>query len=256
MNRPRIIPVLLLKNEGLVKTVKFNKKKARYIGDPINAVRIFNDLEADELVFLDVEATKKNKVIGLDLVKKIGDEAYMPFAVGGGITTLKEVDELLKHGAEKVVINSSVIRNIKLIKEISLKYGSQSIIGSIDVKKDIFGKKKVYIESGKKKVSKSILDVVKLLEDNGAGEIMIQSIDNDGLMEGYDLDLINYVSNNTSLPVIAVGGGGGLDDMVKAINDGEASAVAAGSMFVYKGKHRGVLINYPTQQELKEKLAN
>jgi len=250
MYRPRIIPVLLLKDDGLIKTIKFNKKKARYIGDPINAVKIFNDLEADELVFLDVLATKKNDVINLDLVKKIGDEAYMPFAVGGGINNLSQVDKILKFGAEKVVINTAGINNLGLIKEISLKYGSQSIIGSVDVKKNLFGKYVVFIESGKKKIKKSLLEVIKSIEISGAGEIMIQSIDNDGLMTGYDYPLIDFVSSHSNLPVIAAGGCGSLMDMKLANQKGGANALAAGSFFVYHGPRNAVLINYPTKEEI------
>lgn len=253
MNRPRIIALLLLKEDGLVKTVGFSKKKAKYIGDPINAVKIFNDLHADELVFLDIEATKKGSVINLELVKKIGDEAFMPFAIGGGITSLEQVDDILKYGAEKVVINSSIISNLSLVKEISRKYGSQSIIGSIDVKKDIFGKKRVYTQAGRKKVKKDILDILKLLENAGVGEIMIQSIDNDGKMKGYDIDLVKLVSENTSLPVIAVGGCGSLNDMQEVIDKGKANAVAAGSLFVYQGARNAVLINYPPKQVIKTK---
>ena len=151
MFRPRIIPVLLLKNKGLVKTVKFNKKKAKYIGDPINAVKIYNDLETDELVFLDVLASKNKKVIDLDLVKRISDEAYMPFGVGGGITKLEEVDGLLNNGAEKVIINTAAYKNPKLIENVANKYGSQSIAICIDVKKDFFWKRKSYDYCRRKK---------------------------------------------------------------------------------------------------------
>jgi len=256
MNRPRVIPVLLLKEDGLVKTVGFNKKKAKYIGDPINAVRIFNDLHADELVFLDIEATKKGTVINLDLVKKIGDEAFMPFAIGGGIKSLDEVDKILKYGAEKVVVNTSIMNDISLVREISQKYGSQSIIGSIDVKKDLFGKKRVYTQAGKKKIKNNILETVKLLEGAGVGEIMIQSIDNDGEMNGYDLELIKLVSENTSVPVIAVGGCGNLKNMQEAIKIGKADAVAAGSMFVYHGPRKAVLINYPSKEDIRNKFVN
>ena len=157
MFRPRIIPVLLLKNKGLVKTVKFNKKKAKYIGDPINAVKIYNDLETDELVFLDVLASKNKKVIDLDLVKRISDEAYMPFGVGGGITKLEEVDGLLNNGAEKVIINTAAYKNPKLIENVANKYGSQSIAICIDVKKDFFGKERVMIIAGEKKTSINLL---------------------------------------------------------------------------------------------------
>ena len=249
MSRPRIIPVLLLKDNGLVKTVKFNKKKAKYIGDPINAVRLFNDLKADELVFLDICASYKTSSIDIDLVKKIGDEAYMPFAIGGGINSLKQVDEILKFGAEKVVLNTVANKNFDLIKKIVNKYGSQSVVVCIDVKNSFFKKNNVYIKSGNKKSNISLIKLLNELEKIPVGEIIIQSIDRDGKMKGYDLELIQFVSENTSIPVIALGGCGNLDNMKDAVQIGKASAVAAGSFFVFHGPRNAVLINYPTKNE-------
>ena len=254
MFRPRIIPVLLLKNKGLVKTVKFNKKKAKYIGDPINAVKIYNDLETDELVFLDVLASKNKKVIDLDLVKRISDEAYMPFGVGGGITKLEEVDGLLNNGAEKVIINTAAYKNPKLIENVANKYGSQSIAICIDVKKDFFGKERVMIIAGEKKTSINLLEYMKILEESGAGEIIIQSIDNDGLMTGYNIELIKQVSNATKLPVVALGGAGSISDLISAYKEAKPSALSAGSMFVFHGPRRGILINYPDKESIKNKI--
>lgn len=248
MYRPRIIPVLLLKNEGLTKTVRFGK--GRYIGDPINAVKIFNDLEADELIFLDINATKEKRSISLDLVKKIGDEAFMPFAVGGGIKTMDNVSDVLTAGAEKVILNSVLGSGLELIKEASLKFGNQSVVASIDVKKGIFKKYNVYLESGSKKMKTDLVEFAQSIEKAGAGEIMINSIDRDGLMEGYDIELISLVSNCVTIPVIACGGAGSNADLLAAHIDGDASASAAGSMFVYHGPRKGVLINYPTRVEL------
>ena len=250
MFRPRVIPVLLLKDKGLIKTVKFNK--SRYIGDPINAVRIFNDLEADELVFLDIYASKEKRTISLDLVKEIGDEAYMPFAVGGGINKLTDVEKILKAGAEKVVLNTVLYTNVELIKEISKRFGSQSIIASVDVKKNFFGKNIACIKSGKDKVSVPLIDYIKNIEQMGAGEIMINSIDRDGVMKGYDISLIKRVSENVDIPVIACGGAGCLNDMREASIKAYASALAAGSLFVYHGPRNAVLINYPEKEELNE----
>lgn len=250
MYRPRVIPVLLLKGKGLVKTVKFDK--SRYIGDPINAVRIFNDLEADELVFLDITATRENRTIDLALVKEIGDEAYMPFAVGGGIRKVEDVEQILNLGAEKVVFNSILASDLSVLEETAKRFGRQSTIASIDVKKSLFGKKNVLIRSGKTKIKTPLLDHVKRVEDAGAGEILINSIDRDGMMEGYDLDLVKVISENVDVPVIACGGAGGLHHFQQVVQESCASAVAAGSFFVYHGPRNGVLINYPEKQELNE----
>lgn len=254
MYRPRVIPVLLLKDKGLVKTVKFNK--SRYIGDPINAVRIFNDLEADELVFLDIIASKEKRTISLDLVKEIGDEAYMPFAVGGGITSIHDVEEILKAGAEKIVFNTTLQNNLDIISETALKFGSQSVIASVDVKKNLFGKYVVYVKSGKTKIKTPLLDFVKQIEEKGAGEIIINSIDNDGVMNGYDIELIKSVSNVVDIPVIACGGAWELSHLKEATEKGYASAVAAGSMFVYHGPRKGILVNYPEKEELNKTFSN
>ena len=249
MFRPRIIPCLLLKDRGLVKTVKF--KDPRYIGDPINAVKIFNDFEADELVFLDIDASKNNKTIDLDFVKKVGQEAFVPFAVGGGIKSTDQIKALLNAGSEKVVINSSAIENSQLIKEASEIFGSQSIIASIDVKKEN-GKYSVYGCGGTKKMELDLIDFAKKVEKLGAGEIMINSIDLDGTMEGFDIELIKSITDNVKIPVIAVGGAGSLEDMKRAVEEGGASAVSAGSIFVYSGKSKGILINYPDKEDIEE----
>ncbi len=248
MFRPRIIPCLLLKELGLVKTIRFSNPT--YIGDPINAVRIFNDFKADELVFLDIEASKKNKLIDLNFVKKVGQEAFMPFAVGGGIKNVKQIRSIFKCGTEKVVINTAAIENPYLISKASEIFGSQSIIASIDVKKSKRGYE-VYIYGGTKNTALNPILVAKKMENFGAGEILINSIEKDGTMEGYDLELIKLVSENVNIPVIACGGSGSLEDFVKATKSG-ATAVAAGSLFVYSGRNRGILINYPDKKDLEE----
>lgn len=248
MFRPRVIPVLLLRNKGLVKTVRF--KNPTYIGDPINAVRIFNEMEADELIFLDITATKENRCVNIDLVKNIGDEAYMPFAVGGGISTLEEAKKIINVGAEKIVINSIACKNPNFILELANKLGSQSIVISIDIKKSTLGKYKIWFNSGTQSSSYELKEYLKIIENAGAGEIMINSIDQDGMMKGYDLELVKMVTETVTIPVIACGGAGNLQHMKDAVIEGKASAIAAGSMFVFHGQRRAVLINYPEKKEL------
>lgn len=249
MYRPRVIPCLLLKDKGLVKTIKF--KDPTYVGDPINAVKIFNDAKADELVFLDITATHENRITDIDVIRNIGEEAFMPFAVGGGINTIEHIKQMISAGAEKVVINTAALGNPTLLKEASEIYGRQSIVVSIDVKKE-GGDYVVYTNSGSIKYSENVVDTAKNAEAAGAGEIMINSIDQDGTQEGYDLELIKLICDAVSIPVIAVGGAGGYEHFEEAVQIGGASAVAAGSLFVFIGRKRAVLINYPDKEELGE----
>lgn len=248
MFRPRVIPVLLLKNLGLVKSVQF--KNHRYIGDPINAVKIFNDLKADELVFLDILASKEKRSISLDFVRNVGDEANMPFAVGGGIRTIQSIKQIINAGAEKVIINTFAAENPDFIKQASDVFGSSTIVASIDVKKKLFGKKQVYTLGGSNSIGLDPFSFARLMEEKGAGEIIINSIERDGIMAGYDLDLVREISKAVTIPVVAAGGAGIIEDFKKAVNESYASAVAAGSMFVYHGARRAVLINYPSSEEL------
>lgn len=248
MFRPRIIPVLLLKDLGLVKSLKF--RDYRYIGDPINAVKLFNDLGADELVFLDILASNENRSISLDFVKRVGDEADMPFSIGGGIRSLKLINQAINAGAEKVVLNTIAAENPDFIREASGEFGSSTIVVSIDVKKSFFGKGITVTNSGKKFTKYDPVTFAKLMEECGAGEIIINSVENDGMMNGYDISLVKNVSEAVRIPVVALGGAGGKNDLRTAVIDGYASAAAAGSMFVYHGPRRAVLINYPTQEEL------
>jgi len=249
MFRPRVIVILLLKGLGLVKSIKF--KNYRYIGDPINAVKIFNDLKADELVFLDILASREGRSISLDFVRNVGDEANMPFAVGGGVRTIQDIKKIINFGAEKVIINSYAVENPDFITEASDLFGNSTIVVSIDVKKTYFGKKQVYTLGGNKSSRLDPVVFAKLMEEKGAGEIIINSIDKDGLMTGYDLDLIKDVSMAVRIPVIAAGGAGSIEDFKKAVNNSYASAVSAGSMFVYHGPRKAVLINYPDNSDLK-----
>ncbi len=248
MFRPRIIPVLLLKNLALVKSIQF--KKHKYIGDPINAVRIFNDLKADELVFLDIEATKENRLISLEFVKNVGEEANMPFAVGGGIKSIEDIRKVISAGAEKAIINSYAAQNPDFIREATEVYGSSTIVVCIDVKKKWLKGHRTWIIGGTKSTQYSPLEFAKLMEANGVGELIIQSIEKDGIMDGYDLELINKISTSVSVPVVALGGAGAKEDLLKAYTDGHANGLAAGSLFIYQSKKRGVLINYPDKNEL------
>ncbi|MCD4795129.1 MAG: AglZ/HisF2 family acetamidino modification protein [Bacteroidales bacterium] len=250
MKRIRVIPVLLLQKGGLVKTIKF--KKPNYIGDPVNAVKIFNEKEIDELVFLDIEATNLKKEPNYQIIEEIASECFMPLGYGGGIKNIDQIKRIFSIGVEKIIINSSAGNKPILITEAAKIYGNQSIVASVDVKKDLFGKYVCYTNSGKRKVKQKLTDFVKTIENHGAGEIILTTIDKEGTFSGYDIDLIKLVSDNVSIPVVANGGASNIDDFAKAVIIGGASAVSAGSMFVYKSKNRGVLINYPSQKHLKE----
>lgn len=244
--RPRIIPVLLLKDNVLVKSSRF--RNHRYIGDPINAVRIFNSLKADELVFLDIEATLKNRTVSSSFVKKVGEEADMPFAVGGGINTIKAIRELIAAGAEKVIIGSAAYLNKNFIKEASDSFGASSITVCMDVRKDFFGEEKVWIKNGKKLTKHCPEDYARIMEENGAGELIVQSITHDGMMQGYNIDLLRRVAQSTTIPIVALGGAGDLTHLKRAYIEGFANALAAGSLFLYQSLKKGVLLNYPEKK--------
>jgi len=246
----RVMPCLLLRGLGLVKTIKF--KDPTYVGDPINAVRIYNTKEVDELVFLDTTATKENKKPNIELILKIANECFMPFAYGGGIRDSETVKKIFNLGAEKVVINTKAIENPEFIGEISKIYGNQSIVVSIDVKRNLFGKYEVFSHSKGKSTGLDPVEFAVKMEKMGAGEIFLNSVDRDGTMEGYDVGLIKSVSSAINIPIIACGGAGKIEDFGDAVKIGGASAVAAGSMVVFHGRRRAVLINFPTREELEE----
>ena len=248
MLRTRIIPVLLLKDKGLVKGQKF--KNHKYVGDPINAVKIFSTKQVHELFILDINASIEGRRISKELVNKIAEECYMPFGVGGGITSINDITQLLNNGAEKICVNSAAVKNPQLISDSSKKFGSQCIVVSIDVRKDFLGRYEVMTKSGTTRTRLNPINHAKEMERMGAGELLINSINKDGQMSGYDLDLLNAISSSVNIPVIACGGAGQIDDLIFGVKEGKASAVAAGSMFVYYGKKRAVLINYPREQEL------
>ena len=243
----RVIPVLLLRNGGLYKTQKF--KDPVYLGDPMNAVKIFNEKEADELVFLDIEASRQNRVPDYDLIQSIANECFMPFCYGGGITTIEQIKRIIRIGVEKVAINTAA-ENLDFIKKASAEFAASSIVVSVDVKKDLLGSYKVYHKGGSQKSKYSLEEYIKKIEEAGAGEIMLNSIDRDGTMIGYDIGLIDKVCRIANIPVIACGGAGSVAHLKEGLDHG-ATAVAAGSLFVFKGKHRAVLINYPQPEDLK-----
>lgn len=247
----RVFPCLLLKDSALVKTIKF--QNPRYIGDPVNTVEIYNRKEVDELVFLDITATVERRKPPFDTIYEIATECFMPFAYGGGIRDLEDIKKILNLGAEKVVINSHVVEDLAFVKKAANMFGSQSIVVSIDAKAKGHGNYEAYTRSGTKPTGLTPVELAKRVEDSGAGEILLNSIDRDGTMEGYDLELIRSVSEAVSIPLIACGGAGCIEDIGRAVSAG-ASAAAAGSLFVYQGKNRSVLINFPTRKELDEVL--
>lgn len=248
MLKTRVVPCLLLKNNGLVKTVKF--RAPTYVGDPINAVKILNEKEVDELIFLDIYATVENRKPKFDLLHDIATECFMPFGYGGGIRNMDDVGKLFNLGIEKIILNSYAVENPSFIREASENFGSQSIVISIDVKKRLLGNYEIFTHSGKKRTRLDPVRFAVQMEEMGAGEIFLNSIDRDGTMQGYDIQLIKEVSRSVSIPVVASGGAGKIDDFALAVKEGGASAVAAGSMFVFHGKLRAVLINYPEINEL------
>jgi len=248
MLKTRIIPALLLQNESLVKTVKFNKPG--YIGDPINTVRIFNELEVDELVFLDITATNEKRDPNLKILSEIANECFMPLGYGGGINSLDQARNIFSIGFEKIVLNTAAHLNKDLITEIAEIYGNQAVIVSIDVKKNLWGKYEVWSHAGKKNIRKNPVDWAVEVEGLGAGEILLTSIDNEGTWSGFDINLVKKVTDAVSIPVIAQGGAGTIDHIAEVVKKGGASAAGIGSMVVYQQKNMGVLVNFPDKTQL------
>jgi cyclase len=247
MVRPRVIPSLLLKGAGLVKTVRFSNP--RYIGDPINSVKLFNDLEVDELAILDIDAARDRRAPDLDRLAEIVSEAFMPIAYGGGVESPRQAEALFKRGAEKVIITTAAARNPAMLKGFVSAFGGQSIVGGIDVKSTWWRGRGYFVAGGSERSGTDPATLARTFEDCGIGEILVNSIDRDGTMAGYDTELIRSVAGAVRIPVIASGGAGSLQHVRQAIDAG-ASAAAAGSLFVYKGPHRAVLVNYPSADEL------
>jgi len=237
-----------MKNRGFYKGIKF--KDHKYVGDPINTVRIFNDKEADEITILDIEASRLNKSIDFDYLKEVVSEAFMPVGYGGGIKTVEDAKRLFTIGIEKVVLNTNAVLNFDLVKSLADKFGSQSVVFSLDVKRTLLGQR-VLIKSGTEKTKYEPLELALIMQELGVGEILLNDIDRDGTFEGYDLELIKSISSKLSVPLIACGGARNLDDFRLAIQAG-ASACAAGSMFVFHMPHRAVVISYPKYEDIKK----
>ena len=244
----RVIPCLLLQNGGLVKTQQF--KKPKYVGDPINAVRIFNDKYVDELIFLDIRASRENQEPDYDLVERIAGECFMPLCYGGGVKTLEQAKKLVSLGVEKIAVNSACIHQPDLVRELVAELGSQSVVGAIDVKQNFWGHERVYDASLSRLTSLDPLEHAQQMVAAGIGEILVNDVDRDGMFSGYNLGLITKLSQRTGVPLIACGGANNLDDMRQAFTSG-ASAAAAGSMFVFYGPHHAVLITYPEYAQVK-----
>lgn len=254
MLRPRIIPCLLVKDQGLVKTENF--KNPRYLGDPMNAVRIFNEKEVDELVIIDIDATIEGRGPDLQMIKNWAEECRMPLCYGGGITTVEQAQQIFTLGVEKIALSSGAINNPNLVKDLSEKVGAQSVVIILDVKKKLFGGYEVYTHNGKKSTGKSPMEWIKIFQDLGAGEIVINNIDEDGKMKGYDLNLLEKCKSVTTLPFTALGGAGTLDHVASLIEKFGIIGCSAGSLFVYKGKLKAVLINYPNFEEKENIIKN
>ena len=247
MLRPRIIPSLLYHDKGLVKTVNF--KSPKYVGDPINAVRIFNEKQVDELAFFDIDATVLGKEPDYTLIEKLANQSRMPLCYGGGVKTKEQAQRIFGLGIEKIALSSAIIQNPKLVTEIAERVGSQSVIVVFDIKKKVFGGYELYTHNGKKATGINPVKLAAEMQQLGAGEIIINSIDQDGSMKGYDMPLIEKIAGVTSLPLTVLGGAGSLQDIEKVIEKHGVIGVAAGSLFVFKGPYKAVLINYPSQTE-------
>lgn len=248
MLKPRIIPVLLIRDKGLVKTVKF--KESKYVGDPINAVKIFNEKEVDELTVLDIDATAQGREPDYKTIENLAFECQMPLCYGGGIKTLEQAQRILSLGVEKIALSSAVIENPQLIKQISQCVGSQSVVVVLDVKKKFLSKKyECYIHNGTKGTKLCPFEFAKQAQNLGVGEIVINSIENDGVMKGYDLAFVKQFKAQVNVPVTVLGGAGDFEHIQQLVNQEGIIGAAAGSVFVFKGKYRAVLINYPAKAE-------
>jgi imidazole glycerol-phosphate synthase subunit HisF len=252
MLKHRVIPCLLLRNGGLVKTIKFSDPK--YVGDPINAIRIFNDKEVDELMVLDITASKEKKEPNYALIEQFASECFMPLSYGGGIKNMEQAQRLFNSGIEKICLQTSVLDDLSLVKNLSDKWGSSSILVSIDVKKNWMGQPKLYSAATGKTLDKKWTDFMLEAVKAGAGEIVLNAMDKDGTMKGMDTELIKEAAKLLSVPLVAVGGAGSLAD-IKAAVDAGANAVSAGAFFVFQGPHRAVLITYPKYKELVQLLS-
>jgi cyclase len=254
MLSPRIIPVLLVRDKGLVKTVKF--KDPKYVGDPINAVKIFNEKEVDELIVLDIDASADKREPDYQMIEKLASECRMPLCYGGGIKTLEQAQRILSSGVEKVAFSSAFFDNPELITKLAERVGRQSVVLVLDIKKKFLSKKyECYVLNATTNTKSCPFEMVLLAEKLGVGEIVINSVDQDGVMKGYDLELIKNIKALVSVPVTALGGAGSYNDLQKLVEQEGIIGAAAGSVFVFKGKYKAVLINYPKISE-KEVIIN
>lgn len=242
------MPALLLQGGRLVKTVRF--RKPRYVGDPINAVRIFNEKEVDELIVIDIDAGRAGVSIPLKLITRIAGECFMPMTYGGGIRTLDQIAEIMAAGVEKVSINRAAVADRGFVARAAKRFGSQSIVVSIDVRRRLFGQYEICVDGGRRRAGLEPVSLALELESEGAGEILLTSINQEGTMTGYDVDLVRRVASAVSIPVIACGGAGSIDDVIGVVCDAGAAAAAVGSMAVYQGRNRGILIGFPTRKQL------
>jgi len=249
MYQARAIPCLLLRGNGLVKTKKF--KEPVYVGDPVNAVRIFSEKEVDEIIILDIEASRLGREPNYELIAEMAGEAFMPVAYGGGVRSLEQIRRLIRSGVEKVVINTAATESTDIIRAAVEVFGSQAIVGSVDVRRKLLGGYTLVCKSATVKTRLTLQQYIEDLIGAGVGELFINDVDRDGTMAGYDLALLHSVAK-AGVPVVMCGGAGTLEHLRQAVLEGGASAVAAGSMFVFHGKHRAVLINYPKADELEK----
>lgn len=251
MLRSRIIPCLLVHKKGLVKTVNF--KDPKYVGDPINAVKIFNEKEVDELMVLDIDATVEDRDPNYELIKNLAVECRMPFCYGGGVKTVEHAKKIISLGAEKVALSSEALSNPEILKAIGNAVGVQSVVVVIDVrKKKLFGGYEIVTHNAKKNASVKLIDFLKKINEIGVGELVVNSVDDDGKMTGFDFKLFDLIREQTEMPMTIMGGAGSLDDIKEAINQYKIIGVSAGSLFVFKGKYKAVLINYPSFEERKK----
>ncbi len=248
MLKTRVIPCLLLREYGLYKTVKF--KTPKYVGDPVNAVRIFNDKEVDEILLLDIDATPDKREPNFQLIGDIAGECFMPLTYGGGIRSIDQIKRLHRLGVEKISLNSAAFLDRRLVAESCDKFGSSSIVAAIDTRRTLLGRHEVWIDGGRSNTKEDPVRYAAELAKLGVGEILINSIDRDGTASGYDIELLKRIAASVDVPIIACGGAGSIEDMRRVVLEAGVSAVAAGSMFVFHGKHRAVLISYPSQEEL------
>jgi cyclase len=244
----RVIPCLLLRGTGFVKTVRF--RDPTYLGDPLNTLKIFNEKEVDEVIVLDIAATREGKGPNYGLIGEMASECFMPLTYGGGIRTVQEAERILQLGVEKVSLNAATVERPELITDIAQRFGSQSVVVSIDVKRKTLGGREVVTRGGTVRTGLEPVAFARHVESRGAGEVLLTSVDRDGTMSGYDLELTRQACSALTIPLVACGGAGSIADLGAAVKEGQVSAVAAGSLFVFHGPHRAVLISFPSRDEL------